>query len=482
MNIKGIELNKEILEMSFDLNSDQQEALNHLADFLESDSVTTYLAGPAGTGKTSITKALLKYVELKYRGLKSMKVILAAPTHKAKMIIQNATGKNAITVHKLVGLRANVSLAEYDATNLIFNMNFDLTLFDSNTLVIIDESSFINDELCDDIVKTVGARAKIIFQGDSKQLPPVKQVEKSKVFSGTDFPGYMLTKIERQDINNPITKTLTTLRERVMYNFESDFDLETQTGLRVTTEPKEFVQLVKKAFSSKESINNPLGTKCLAYTNKRVSELNTLVRKIKGREGNIQVDDLLMAKDGFVSKIDAATLDPTDKGIIEYEVFNMSEYLVLKMTDITINLNYYKVPIPGIRMELYDFVDRECIYIDVMHPDTPKYIKDSYTDTIEQLRLKASTSVGRTRALLFKKWYYLTGSFAVLEDLVYQGRIIRKKTFDFGYAITVHSAQGSTYDEVYIDMHNMLRYDNPELRALQYVALSRTRKSVTLLT
>ncbi len=73
-------------------------------------------------------------------------------------------------------------------------------------------------------------------------------------------------------------------------------------------------------------------------------------------------------------------------------------------------------------------------------------------------------------------------SFLTPFDLIHDNRIIRKKSIDYGYCITVHKSQSSTYNEIIVDMPNIRICKNPEeLRQLQYVALSRTRTNVHLL-
>ena len=52
--------------------------------------------------------------------------------------------------------------------------------------------------------------------------------------------------------------------------------------------------------------------------------------------------------------------------------------------------------------------------------------------------------------------------------------MIKRKSLDYGYCISTHKSQGSTYQFVIVDMENLLRCPNKEeLRQLQYVAMSR---------
>ena len=78
--------------------------------------------------------------------------------------------------------------------------------------------------------------------------------------------------------------------------------------------------------------------------------------------------------------------------------------------------------------------------------------------------------------------YKIIGSFITPFDLKYDDRVIKKKSIDYGYALSVHKSQGSTYDTVMVDMGNIMKCLNKiELRQLQYVAMSRTRKNILLL-
>lgn len=62
------------------------------------------------------------------------------------------------------------------------------------------------------------------------------------------------------------------------------------------------------------------------------------------------------------------------------------------------------------------------------------------------------------------------------------GRTVRCKSIDYGYAITAHKSQSSTFDYVAVDIGNILKCpDKQELRQMEYVAISRTRKDAFIL-
>jgi hypothetical protein len=103
-------------------------------------------------------------------------------------------------------------------------------------------------------------------------------------------------------------------------------------------------------------------------------------------------------------------------------------------------------------------------------------IYDQIAYTIEGIRLKALKNPAN-----WLKYYQLIKSFATPFDLEFDNRIVKKKTFDLGYACTVHKSQGSTYDKVYVDLNDILTCkDDKMLRQLEYVAFSRTKNLVTI--
>ena len=82
----------------------------------------------------------------------------------------------------------------------------------------------------------------------------------------------------------------------------------------------------------------------------------------------------------------------------------------------------------------------------------------------------------------WKDYFALINSFATLCTLKFENRTIKKRTFTYGYAMTTHKLQGSSIDNMFVDLEDICNNPDPEeLRQLEYVALSRTRKNVYIL-
>ncbi|EPP37358.1 ATP-dependent RecD-like DNA helicase [Chlamydia avium] len=166
------------------LEQSQKEAVR--ASFSEKVHIIT---GGPGTGKSTITKAILKIFEqITY------KIILAAPTGKAAKRMTEITGKHAVTIH---------SLLQYDFKTRSFRKNYENPI--DCDLIIIDESGMIDTYLLYHLLKALPDYVILIFIGDIYQLPSVgpgnilKDIIKSKKITVTQ-----LNKIFRQVHNSTI--------------------------------------------------------------------------------------------------------------------------------------------------------------------------------------------------------------------------------------------------------------------------------------
>ena len=120
------------------------------------------LTGGPGTGKTTIVKALLDI----FRSM-DMKVALAAPTGRAAKRLSEATSHEAKTIHRLL----EFEYASDDSDRPGFRRN-ETDLLEEN-VVIIDESSMIDNILMSALLRAIKPGARIILIGDSDQLPSV---------------------------------------------------------------------------------------------------------------------------------------------------------------------------------------------------------------------------------------------------------------------------------------------------------------------
>lgn len=115
------------------------------------------LTGGPGTGKSTITNAILRICEKLTR-----KIYLAAPTGRAAKRMSEITHRKAYTIH---------SLLEMDFTVGKFKKDKDHPL--SCELIIVDEASMIDTHLMHSLLKAIPTTARVVFVGDIDQLPSV---------------------------------------------------------------------------------------------------------------------------------------------------------------------------------------------------------------------------------------------------------------------------------------------------------------------
>ncbi|MBM3207388.1 MAG: ATP-dependent RecD-like DNA helicase [Chlamydiae bacterium] len=147
------------------------------------------ITGGPGTGKSTITKAILRVSEKI-----SSNILLAAPTGRAAKRMTEITHKKAFTIH---------SLLEMDFGTGKFKRNKDNPL--KCDLILVDESSMIDTLLMYNLLKAIPSEARVIFIGDIDQLPSVGAGNVLKdMIASQRLPVSCLKKIFRQAAHSKI--------------------------------------------------------------------------------------------------------------------------------------------------------------------------------------------------------------------------------------------------------------------------------------
>lgn len=444
------------------LSDEQLEAIQKIKEFLSSDETAFSLVGSAGTGKTLIMNKLVNDL----KGI--ITVQLCAPTHKAKLVLQRSTGRECTTLHSLLALTPNLDIFELDFNELIFRSNSENVTIPRNGLVICDEASMINDDLFKTLIKRCSERyTKILFVSDEKQLRPVKSERESLVY--TVKHQFRLTKIFRQSDKNALLPVLEILRNKSIDLF---MDAVGEEGSLICEyNLKEF--LIKYLKSIKIALENKdiLETKLATYTNKRVDLYNSLIKKAlfpNGQEYN---------KTEFLTCCDNIEF----AGI--YQFWNSMDYIIATDPIKTTKTLKYFGDVEGWEFELYDPLDDFNKRIFILSKDNDDNLFNALAYKLDQLRCNAIKERNYQRkAAKWGMYYDLNKSFTTPIDLYVDGRLVKKKSFTEGYACTTHRLQGSTFNNIFIDMQNINSCKDDKVKQqLQYVALSRTRTDAILL-
>ena len=451
-------------------NAEQFDGLKKISSWLKNPNSFFTLAGYAGTGKSTIIKKIL---DSYHRG-----VVVSAPTHKAKKVVMNTTGEDGQTLHALLGLRPDVDLDNFNPNDPKFNPIAIPRITDYN-FVIIDESSMINQELYNLILeKTLNSRTKVLFMGDPAQIPPVGE-KASIVFEQDQTKEFhQLTKIERQYDTNPLAYFYDALRNnlnRLDGGFERKSMMnELGEGIIFTVNKRNFRRAVLDKFSSSEFQKDTDYAKVIAWTNDTVMLSNSIIREeLLGKNIDIvEVSDLLM---GYRSISD----EKQRYNIIE----NSADYRVVRKEKMEEN----SYGIKGFHVQLREdlakgrFKHQDVFIIDANDHDNLHL----YAEMHDFFR-----DMGKSNKKNWKKYYEFRRCNMLMKTIEkYRNGLYRSsadtivKDLDYGYAITGHKSQGSTYSHVFV-MENDINQNwvLKERNQIKYVALTRPSMTATVLT
>lgn len=413
--------------------SQQREVFGLLGQFLNSDEENQcfLLKGYAGTGKTTLISALVKVLpRLK------LKSVLLAPTGRAAKVISNYSGKKAFTIHKKIYRKKNAASPE---------MNFVLgdNLME-NTIFIVDEASMISDQvhdysrqsLLDDLISYVynGKNCKLMFVGDTAQLPPVGSELSpalNKAILSSDFMlkvlSYELTDVVRQEKESGILYNATQLRELIRkgkqtfpkFSIKAYRDIFRMTGERL-------VEGLNYAYD-KYGMENTI---VICRSNKNANAYNQNIRnRILYREEEITGGDHIM-----VVRNNYFWLKPED---------NSGDFIangdIARVRKVRRIEEQYGFRFAELVIELLDYPDQE--------PITCKVLLDTlYTDSPSL----SSADQKRFFDAVMEDYQHIENKKFRMDELK-KDPYYNALQIKFAFAVTCHKAQGGQWPAVFID-------------------------------
>jgi hypothetical protein len=406
------------------LNKCQEKALDALLEFCYSQEKYICLSGMPGTGKTYLLNEFASQLPsintvLNIAGRSPfVSIEFTATTNKAATVLKESLDSNyATTIYRLFNIKVTNDY-KTGAEKLDFTRAITIT----DSIIVIDEASMLSYDVLDYINK-YAIRCKVIFVGDKNQLPTVGG-NGADVFN--KFKVIELTKIMRQkpDLAKAIKNAKNALEAGEMIDLPS---MESESIIRLNK--SEFLDSI---------VNMGLNDRILCYTNNKCIAYNSHIRNELGLPTTPIKGDMCVSKGRVVSQsadrqvvlnaeesFSIIDVNPIDKYIyIGNDKYGAVEYLT------------YKGKFIGLRNpELY-----------------PLILKSAYANCKQ---LKDYTN------------------YIWLKENMLDPR--------FYYSSTIHSAQGSTYDNVYIDLNDILKgrgATKETKNKLLYVAISRAKNKI----
>ncbi|WP_019504516.1 ATP-dependent RecD-like DNA helicase [Pleurocapsa sp. PCC 7319] len=418
------------------LTTTQQQALVKLKLFIQSDQRLFRLSGYAGTGKSFLICHLMEWLSDE-----NFQFVAAAPTNKAAKNLQQVALSTGIsidvkTIAQLLGQQPEINqetgLEEFTSTRE--------AKFDDYEVVIIDEFSMISQGNFEEIVEAVSLTidTKVVFVGDEAQLPPVK--EKKPIVAVSEYIDSMATLDEIVRYEGEIAVVAEKIRSNKQYN-RRIYPFKSSDDQTIICQPrKQWLETVTQYFESDNYKSNPDHVRLLVWRNKTALAANKFVRsRLWGKDVPLYVpgDRLIAKKPLFRPR-------PGKKGKNKWGVLisNSEECSVIDTASIKQLVfdreayQYWSVPVntdSGFEVDLSILTEES----EQLKNEQAKYYVDK------------------------KQWNRYFDLSRMFDDVTY------------AYGLTVHKAQGSSIDYVFLDTEDM--QNCPDLQKMLYTALTRAK-------
>jgi exodeoxyribonuclease V len=434
-------------------NPQQAAAIELLLDFATGahGARVMTLEGYAGTGKTTLVGELVR------RLAQLISLAVSAPTHKAVGVLRSKIGDvpgiDYGSVHSFLGLR----MRERDDGTHECRPEGVPTLGDYH-LVVVDECSMIGRELFARILSPA-YDTRILFVGDPAQLPPVNDQQHSPTFTAVRHKA-VLTEVVRQAAENPVIRISMRIREAI----EASARITNGDLRQICPDaPSDALFATGGAITAYNwalhDIRDGRDTRILAWRNETVRRYNRdLHAAMYGEATPFAIGEAVVMNDGHDARADAGG-DPLKAPKVP--LFNSEELTVVAIE-------------PGEHPRHPGLAAWRLILARADGARAVLWIANDENDRQRQIttrfatatRLKAELVLQRDRDKDDERRYLIAQAWALRNDLADARHV---------YAMTVHKAQGSTFDTAIVDLADLERNRSAEFNQLLYVATTRPR-------
>lgn len=493
--------------MDLILNTKQTEASKKLKEFVAQNVYNYfYLFGVAGSGKTLLLSKIIfflleeKLIDYAY---------VCAPTHVALNVIEtyfktNFTEDNQklllekirfFTIHKLLEFKATIS-NKTGSKMFASNKESKYLKTASNRLVIIDECSMLGDNIMKEIDKYIELYAlKIVFLGDQNQLRPVLSSTKSLVFVSVPkkYPYHILLD-EIMRTKSPAIKGISKIIREWDPEDKSVKLVELLLPIhKIKTKPTAF-----KLYHKKDDYINSTWFKyvvkkikencvpvILTWRNAPAEWYNKIIREHIHKSTtdliNYHIGDCVMFSNFYATtelEDTKSTVFYTSNVIkileINSEKTKLIDWSLIKLgTDKTTPLptvSAYKTLLKKLNKFQTEFIVDTCVAVKMhTNPDDSNIDTNSCTvKTINRAEIKSYNellkSIKEHLEFFFEK-YKSEEISSVLWKAFHKNLIDPYAQLNFGYSMTTHKAQGSTFSAVLLDFADIT--SNPNIEEMQ---------------
>jgi len=444
--------------------SKQHKLLQLLSDFtfsIDKDNLFL-LKGYAGTGKTTSIGAFVNSLSLTGR-----KSVLLAPTGRAAKVISVYSKRPAFTIHKKIYFPKKQSNGSVD---FVLQSNKH-----RNTIFIVDEASMIPDarqhqklfesgSLLDDLISYVysGHQCKLIFIGDTAQLPPVKLSVSPALEESTLLYDYHknVTQIEldevmRQHETSGILANATLLR-LIIQNDATDFqfDIDFPDVIRL-----EDGYDIEDALVTAYDTQGVEDTAFIVRSNKRANQYNQQIRmKIRGQENEISAGDFIMVvKNNYFWLPENSTAGFIANGDIceVLKIFSIKELYGFKFAEVEIRMIDYP------NMQPFETV----LLLDTLSSESPSLTYEESNKLYQAVKEDYAHEKSKYKQFI-----------AIKKNVFFNALQVK-----FSYSMTCHKSQGGQWKTVFIEQPYLPDGVSKEYFRWLYTAVTRAQEKLYLI-
>ena len=421
---------------------EQERVLKAMEDFIDEKDHFDFLVlcGAAGTGKTSVTAALIGYLNSLDKPYK-----ISAPTGRAARILGRKAKTTTSTIHSMI-----YAPKSDNETGVTFKLKIGHN--PKPTIYIIDEASMIPKDVDKEVglfevekglifdligyIKRANVNNKIIFLGDHYQLPPIGELQSfalNKDFLEKTFKlkgsAFLLTEVKRQEDGSYILENATEIRKAIDEK-KTTYPIKGTQSKNIYSAADSYLKGIK--------IDGLENSVAIGVSHKANKFFNDLVReRIFGRAKKIlENGDLLMVTQNWYRN-----------GV---QLYN-GDHVELLMVDWNLQEQVAGLHFVAVKVKLL-FTEKETIIEDY-----------ALVDSI----ISIGGKIDSTKENELRRQRYTKNKIFRESNMPGDDRYVGALRLMYGHAITCNKAQGGEWKKVFINTMGI-----PSLK-WQYTAVTR---------
>ena len=529
----------------FVFNEQQERASRRITEFICSDDKFFLLEGDPGTGKTTIISKILDRENYRKKKIAFCATTNKAVSILEQYSALKGSNITYTTIQKLLNIKRNIDEIGrelYTYTGFNRCSKYNLRYFD---IVLIDESSMVCDDMLDGIIQhSRNTKTKIIFIGDRNQLPPVNETI-SNVFTidfgknrvkldiierfRNDILKYTNSiknnkKPTKLDINDvSFMKDYNKWIELYMENLDDSIIL-TYTNRKKKTINNSIRSILfpnsDRKFNVSERIvfNNYYSTQENQYYSSQHAVITDILEH-PYRFNPLPLDKLLNLKASLgyslkkvkeknktcpicleedISEVSQLKCDhmycdscirtwlkennccPLCRFVVEENTIKIRDNskitelindIIRFVSDITFKT--WKIRIQSYKKNDENKMESFTDFIYVMSDESSheyEQLCSSIKNKFSEIKRLISTRNKYNNIILKRLWEFFYNNYIdVLADI------------DYGYCITVHKSQGSTYRRVFVNIMDIIKNNKTDTKCCVYTAITRAAEQLVIL-